>query len=152
MSNRTPGLETLSVHAGTPPDPTTGARQMPIYQTSSFVFDDADHAASLFNLQLPGFIYSRLTNPTVSALEERIAALEDGRGATATASGHAAQILALFPLMHPGDEIIAANPDQVEKVKAKPTLAGWFVGQVMKATRGKANPQMVNELLRKKLG
>ncbi len=109
MSNRTPGLETLSVHAGTPPDPTTGARQMPIYQTSSFVFDDADHAASLFNLQLPGFIYSRLTNPTVSALEERIAALEDGRGATATASGHAAQILALFPLMHPGDEIIAAN-------------------------------------------
>ena len=109
MSNRKPGLETLSVHAGTPPDPTTGARQMPIYQTSSFVFDDADHAASLFNLQLPGFIYSRLSNPTVSALEERIAALEDGLGATATASGHAAQILALFPLMHPGDEIIAAN-------------------------------------------
>ena len=109
MSNRKPGIETLSVHAGTPPDPTTGARQMPIYQTSSFVFDDADHAASLFNLQLPGFIYSRLTNPTVSAMEERIAALEDGRGATATSSGHAAQILALFPLMHPGDEIIAAN-------------------------------------------
>ena len=109
MSTRKPGLETLSVHAGTAPDPTTGARQMPIYQTSSLVFDDADHAASLFNLQLPGFIYSRLTNPTVSALEERIAALEDGRGATATASGHAAQILALFPLMHPGDEIIAAN-------------------------------------------
>ena len=77
MSNRKPGIETLSVHAGTPPDPTTGARQMPIYQTSSFVFDDADHAASLFNLQLPGFIYSRLTNPTVSAMEERIAALED---------------------------------------------------------------------------
>ena len=100
MSNRKPGLETLSVHAGTPPDPTTGARQMPIYQTSSFVFDDADHAASLFNLQLPGFIYSRLSNPTVSAMEERIAALEDGRGATATSSGHAAQILALFPLMH----------------------------------------------------
>ncbi|MEC9183133.1 MAG: O-acetylhomoserine aminocarboxypropyltransferase [Pseudomonadota bacterium] len=109
MSIRKPGIETLSVHAGTPPDPTTGARQMPIYQTSSFVFDDADHAASLFNLQLPGFIYSRLTNPTVSAMEERIAALEDGRGATATSSGHAAQILALFPLMHPGDEIIAAN-------------------------------------------
>ena len=109
MSNRKPGIETLSVHAGTPPDPTTGARQMPIYQTSSFVFDDADHAASLFNLQLPGFIYSRLTNPTVSAMEERIAALEDGRGATATSSGHAAQILALFPMMHPGDEIIAAN-------------------------------------------
>jgi O-acetylhomoserine (thiol)-lyase len=109
MSNRKPGLETLSVHAGTPPDPTTGARQMPIYQTSSFVFDDADHAASLFNLQMPGFIYSRLSNPTVSAMEERIAALEDGRGATATSSGHAAQILALFPLMHPGDNIVAAN-------------------------------------------
>ena len=109
MSNRKPGLETLSVHAGTPPDPTTGARQMPIYQTTSFVFDDADHAASLFNLQLPGFIYSRLTNPTVSALEERIATLEGGRGGIATSSGHAAQILALFPLMHPGDEIVAAN-------------------------------------------
>ena len=109
MSNRKPGLETISVHAGTPPDPTTGARQMPIYQTSSFVFDDADQAASLFNLQLPGFIYSRLSNPTVSAMEERIAALEDGRGATATSSGHAAQILALFPLMHPGDNIVAAN-------------------------------------------
>ena len=109
MSKKKPGIETLSVHAGTPPDPTTGARQMPIYQTSSYVFDNADHAASLFNLQLPGFIYSRLTNPTVSALEERVAALEGGRGATATASGHAAQILALFPLMHPGDEIIAAN-------------------------------------------
>jgi O-acetylhomoserine (thiol)-lyase len=109
MTDRKPGLETLSVHAGTPPDPTTGSRQMPIYQTSSFVFDDADHAASLFNLQLPGFIYSRLTNPTVSALEERVAALEDGRGAIATSSGHAAQILALFPLMHPGSEVIAAN-------------------------------------------
>ena len=109
MSNRKPGLETISIHAGTPPDPTTGARQMPIYQTSSFVFDDADHAASLFNLQLPGFIYSRLSNPTVSAMEERIAALEDGRGATATSSGHAGQILALFPLMHPGDNIVAAN-------------------------------------------
>ena len=109
MSNRKPGLETISIHAGTPPDPTTGARQMPIYQTSSFVFDDADHAASLFNLQLPGFIYSRLSNPTVSAMEERIAALEDGRGAIATSSGHAGQILALFPLMHPGDNIVAAN-------------------------------------------
>jgi len=97
------------VHAGAAPDPHTGARQTPIYQTMSYVFEDADHAASLFNLQLPGFIYSRLTNPTVSVLEERVAALEGGRGGTATASGHAAQILALFPLMHPGDEIIASN-------------------------------------------
>lgn len=109
MARREPGFETLAVHAGSPPDPTTGARQTPIYQTTAFVFDDADHAASLFNLQVPGFIYSRLTNPTVAALEERCAALEDGIGATATASGHAAQILALFPLMSPGDEIVASN-------------------------------------------
>ena len=109
MADKEPGFETLLVHAGTAPDPTTGARQMPIYQTTSYVFDNADHAASLFNLQLPGFIYSRITNPTVSALEERVAALEDGRGGIATASGHAAQILALFPLMHPGDHIIASN-------------------------------------------
>ncbi len=104
-----PGVETLAVHAGGSPDPHTGARQTPIYQTTSYVFDDADHAASLFNLQLPGFIYSRLTNPTVAVLEERVAALEGGRGGTATASGHAAQILALFPLMHPGDEVVASN-------------------------------------------
>jgi O-acetylhomoserine (thiol)-lyase len=108
-TNRTPALETLAVHAGGGPDPHTGARQTPIYQTTSYVFDDADHAASLFNLQLPGFIYSRLTNPTVAVLEERVAALEGGRGGTATSSGHAAQILALFPLMQPGDEIIAAT-------------------------------------------
>ena len=109
MTNREPGFETLAVHAGGAPDSATGARQTPIYQTTSFVFDDAEHAASLFNLQLPGFIYSRLTNPTVSVLEERCAALEDGVGGTATASGHAAQILALFPLMQPGDNIVAAN-------------------------------------------
>jgi O-acetylhomoserine (thiol)-lyase len=109
MSPKNPGMETLAVHAGGAPDPTTGARQTPIYQTTSFVFDDADHAASLFDLQAPGFIYSRLTNPTVAVLEERCAALEDGVGATATSSGHAAQILALFPLMSPGDNIVAAN-------------------------------------------
>lgn len=109
MSDQKPGFETLSVHAGASPDPVTGARMTPIYQTTSYVFDDVDHAASLFNLQAPGFIYSRLTNPTVSVLEERMAALEGGRGATATASGHAAQILALFPLMGPGDDFIAAN-------------------------------------------
>jgi O-acetylhomoserine (thiol)-lyase len=109
MSGQKLGFETLAVHAGASPDPATGARQTPIYQTTSFVFDDADHAASLFNLQVPGFIYSRLTNPTVSVLEERVASLEGGRGATATASGHSAQILALFPLMSPGDEIVASN-------------------------------------------
>ena len=109
MTQRKPGFETLSIHAGASPDPVTGARMTPIYQTTSYVFDDADHAASLFNLQVPGFIYSRLTNPTVSVLEERIATLEGGRGATATASGHAAQILALFPLMGPGDDFVASN-------------------------------------------
>ena len=103
------GLETLAIHAGTPPDPTTGARSFPIYQSTSYVFEDADHAASLFNLQTPGFIYSRLTNPTVAALEERLATLEGGRGATATSSGHAAETLALFPLMAPGMEVIVAD-------------------------------------------
>jgi O-acetylhomoserine (thiol)-lyase len=109
MADKQFGFETRSLHAGASPDPTTGARSTPIYQTTSFVFDDVDHAASLFNLQRPGFIYSRLTNPTVSVLEERIAALEGGIGATATSSGHAAQILALFPLMAPGMEVIAAS-------------------------------------------
>jgi len=109
MADKQPGFETLSVHAGAAPDPVTGARMTPIYQTTSYVFDDVDHAASLFNLQAPGFIYSRLTNPTVSVLEERVAALEDGRGAVATASGHAAQILALFALMSPGDDFVASN-------------------------------------------
>ncbi|MBL8673191.1 MAG: O-acetylhomoserine aminocarboxypropyltransferase [Alphaproteobacteria bacterium] len=105
----TPGFETRAVHAGASPDPTTGARQTPIFQTTSYVFDDVDHAASLFNLQTFGYIYSRLTNPTVAVLEERVAALEGGRGGTATASGHAAQILALFPLMEPGADFVAAT-------------------------------------------
>ncbi len=109
MSEREPGFETLALHAGAAPDSATGARATPIYQTSSFVFDDADHAASLFNLQEPGFIYSRLTNPTTAVLEERLAALEGGIGATAAASGHAAQILALYALMSAGDHLVASN-------------------------------------------
>lgn len=103
------GFETLAVHAGASPDPTTGARATPIYQTTSFVFDDVDHAASLFNLQQFGNIYSRLTNPTVSVLEERIAALEGGTAACATSSGHAAQFIALLNLMRPGDEIVSSQ-------------------------------------------
>jgi O-acetylhomoserine (thiol)-lyase len=103
------GFETLALHAGAAPDSATGARATPIYQNTSYVFDDAEHAASLFNLQEPGFIYSRLTNPTVAVLEERLAALEGGIGATATASGHAAQIIALLPLMGPGDRVVASN-------------------------------------------
>jgi O-acetylhomoserine (thiol)-lyase len=103
------GFETLAIHAGAAPDPTTGARATPIYQTTSFVFDDVDHAASLFNLQQFGNIYSRLTNPTVSVLEERIAALEGGTAACATASGHAAQFLTFLNLMSPGDNIVAST-------------------------------------------
>ena len=105
----TQGFDTLQIHAGARPDPATGARQVPIYQTTAYVFRDADHAAKLFNLQEVGYIYSRLTNPTVSALAERIAALEGGVGAVCCSSGHAAQIMALFPLMNPGCNIVAST-------------------------------------------
>ena len=103
------GFDTLQVHAGARPDPATGARQTPIYQTTAYVFRDADHAAALFNLQEVGYIYSRLTNPTVAVLQERIATLEGGQGAVCCSSGHAAQIMALFPLMEPGRNIIAST-------------------------------------------
>lgn len=103
------GFETRAVHAGAAPDPATGARVVPIYQTTSFTFDSADQAARLFNLEEFGNIYSRLTNPTVGALEKRLASLEGGVGATATASGHAAQFLALLPLLQAGDEFIASR-------------------------------------------
>ena len=103
------GLETRTIHAGARPDPITGARNTPIYQTASYVFEDADHAADLFNLQTFGFIYSRLTNPTVAVLEERIANLEDGRAAVCASSGHAAQFLAFFTLLEPGDEFLASR-------------------------------------------
>jgi O-acetylhomoserine (thiol)-lyase len=103
------GFETRCIHAGSQPDAATGARQTPIFQNTSYVFHDTDHAASLFNLQTFGFIYSRLHNPTVSVLEERLASLEGGRGTTCTASGHAAQLLVFFTLLEPGDEIIAAS-------------------------------------------
>src|ERR1700686_282844 len=109
MSDRLPGFSTLAVHAGAQPDPTTGARATPIYQTTSFVFNDADHAASLFGLQAFGNIYTRIGNPTNAVLEERIAALEGGTAALAVASGHAAQVVALQQLMMPGDELIAAR-------------------------------------------
>jgi len=103
------GFDTLQVHAGAKPDPATGARQTPIYLTTAYVFRDADHAAALFNLQEVGFIYSRLTNPTVAVLQERVAVLEGGIGAVACSSGHAAQIVALFPLMRPGDNVVVSN-------------------------------------------
>src|SRR4051812_4083221 len=109
MTDRAPGFATLAVHAGAQPDPTTGARATPIYQTTSFVFNDADHAASLFGLQAFGNIYTRITNPTTAVLEERVAALEGGTAATAVASGHAAQVVALQQLLMPGDEFVAAR-------------------------------------------
>lgn len=109
MSDSPQGFETRQVHAGNTPDAATGARQVPIYQSTAFVFRDADHAAALFNLQEVGFIYSRLTNPTVMALAERVANLEGGVGGIACSSGHAAQIMALFPLMMPGCNIIAST-------------------------------------------
>jgi len=103
------GFETRAIHAGAAPDAATGARNTPIHHSTSYVFDDVDHAASLFNLQSFGFIYSRLTNPTVAVLEERIANLEGGRAACAAGSGHAAQFLAFFSLMEPGDHFVASR-------------------------------------------
>ena len=103
------GFNTLAVHAGAQPDPATGARITPIYQTTAFVFEDADHAAALFNLQVFGNIYSRLMNPTNAVLEERVAALENGRAGLSCASGHAAQLLTFHTLMSPGDEFVAAR-------------------------------------------
>lgn len=109
MADRNFQPETLAIHAGQIPDAATGARALPIYQTTSFVFDSAEHAASLFNLQTFGNVYSRLSNPTVAALEERVAALEGGRAAVATASGMAAEALALTTLLQAGDHVVAAG-------------------------------------------
>ncbi|MDU8944820.1 O-acetylhomoserine aminocarboxypropyltransferase/cysteine synthase family protein [Ovoidimarina sediminis] len=109
MTDKSRGFDTLQIHGGAAPDPATGARQTPIYQSTAFVFRDAEHAAALFNLQEIGFIYSRLTNPTVSALADRINALEGGAGTICCSSGHAAQIMALFPLMGPGCNIVAST-------------------------------------------
>ncbi len=103
------GFNTLAVHAGAQPDPATGARATPIYQTTAFVFEDADHAAALFNLQVFGNVYTRLMNPTTAVLEERVAALENGRAGLACASGHAAQLMTFHTLMSPGDEFVAAR-------------------------------------------
>lgn len=109
MTEQLPGFSTLAIHAGAQPDPTTGARVTPIYQTASFVFNDADHAASLFGLQTFGNIYTRLGNPTTAVLEERVAALEGGTAAVAAASGHAAQVMAFHTLLQPGDEFLASR-------------------------------------------
>src|SRR6187551_3877193 len=109
MTDRIPRFATLAVHAGAQPDPTTGARTTPIYQTTSFVFNDAEHAASLFGLQAFGNIYTRIGNPTNAVLEERVAALEGGTAALAVASGHAAQFLIFHTLMQPGDNFVSSD-------------------------------------------
>jgi len=119
MADREFGFGTRAVHAGAIPDPATGARAVPIHQTTSFVFDSAEHAASLFNLQTFGNVYSRISNPTVAVLEERVAALEGGRAALACASGMAAQMTALLAILKTGDHIVAAS-----------TLYGGTVGQL----------------------
>ena len=102
-------FNTLAIHAGAAPDPATGARATPIYQTTSYVFDDHEHAQALFGLQAFGNIYTRIMNPTQAVLEERVAALEGGTAALAVASGHAAQHLVAFTLFEPGDEFVAAR-------------------------------------------
>src|SRR5258707_14266084 len=109
LSQRAPGFNTLAVHAGAKPDPATGARATPICQTTSFVFDDVDHAASLFGLKAFGNIYTRIMNPTQAVLEERLAALEGGTAGLATASGHGAQLLVFHTILRPGDNFIAAR-------------------------------------------
>ena len=108
-ADRKPGFNTLAIHAGAQPDPATGARATPIYQTTSFVFDNVEHAAALFNLEAFGNIYTRITNPTQAVLEERVAALEGGTAGLAVASGHAAQALVFHTLLQPGDEFVAAR-------------------------------------------
>jgi O-acetylhomoserine (thiol)-lyase len=109
MPDRRFGFETLALHAGQIPDPATGARAAPIYQTTSFVFDSAEHAASLFNLQTFGNVYSRISNPTVAVLEERMAALEGGRAALATATGQSAEAVAIMTLVEAGDHVVSAS-------------------------------------------
>lgn len=109
MADRKFGFETLCLHAGQNPDPTTGSRAAPVYQTTSYVFDDTNHAASLFNLQTFGNIYSRIMNPTNSVFEERMAALEGGRGALAVSSGMSAQLVALLTILNHGDEIVSSS-------------------------------------------
>jgi O-acetylhomoserine (thiol)-lyase len=109
MADRKPGFDTLQVHAGNKGDPATGARQVPVYQTTAYLLGSAERAAKLFNLQELGNIYSRLTNPTVAALAERVTALEGGAGGIGCSSGHAAQIMALFPLMGPGRNLVAST-------------------------------------------
>src|SRR5260370_23853475 len=131
MPDRLPGFPPLAGHAGGQPDPTPGARATPIYQTTSFVFNDADHAASLFGLQAFGNIYTRIGNPTQAVLEERLAALEGGTAALAVASGHAAQVVVLQQLLMPGDEFIPPRKlygGSIHQFHHPLQIFGWDVG------------------------
>ena len=131
MTDRVPGFSTLAVHAGAQPDPTTGARVTPIYQTTSFVFNDADHAASLFGLQAFGNIYTRITNPTTAVLEERVAALEGGTAALATASGHAAQVVIFQMLLRPGYMSLQSMKNTMRMRKALGARARLSIDELM---------------------
>ena len=124
MADRKFGIETLCLHAGQIPDPATGARAAPIYQTTSFVFDSAEHAASLFNLQTFGNVYSRISNPTVAVFEERMAAVENGRSALACSTGQAAEATAILTLCSAGDHIVSAYTAFVFFLSAPRNAAG----------------------------
>jgi O-acetylhomoserine (thiol)-lyase len=144
MTDRLPGFATLAVHAGAQPDPTTGARATPIYQTTSFVFEDVDHAASLFGLQTFGNIYTRIGNPTNAVLEERVAALEGGTAGLAVASGHAAQVIVMHTLMRPGDEFVAAKSStavrSISSITRSRTSAGKSFGPTPTTSRRLSAP------------
>jgi O-acetylhomoserine (thiol)-lyase len=141
------GFETRAIHAGARPEAVTGARQTPIYQTTSYVFDGVDQAADLFNLSTFGFVYTRLGNPTVAVLEERVASLEGGRAAVAAASGHAAQFLAFFTLLEPGDEFVASRNlygGSITQFGHSFRKLGWtcrFVDPTPEAFRGALTPR-----------
>ena len=131
MTDHEWGFATRSLHAGTPPDPTTGARAMPIYQSTSFVFEDTQDAADLFALQKYGTIYSRISNPTVAAFEERVASLEGGIGAVATSSGQAAEFLTVTALCDSGDHVVdraelAHRNHSVDPVLELRIIEHWF--------------------------
>ena len=130
-ADRKPGFNTLAIHAGAQPDPATGARATPIYQTTSYVFDDVEHAAALFNLETFGNIYTRITNPTQAVLEERVAALEGGTAGLAVASGHAAQAIVFHTLLEPGDEFVSARQlygGSINQFTHSFKKCGWNVG------------------------
>jgi O-acetylhomoserine (thiol)-lyase len=120
MADREFGVETLCLHAGQIPDAQTGSRAVPLYQTTSYVFDDANHAASLFNLQTFGNVYTRLSNPTTAVFEERVAAIEGGRAAVAAATGQAAEMVALLNILEHGDHIVLLRSSTAARSRCSP--------------------------------